>query len=159
MGILERLLGILKKFFQKKKVSPPSKTVQETSVVPEEPTQKVDQKEPLARPFPEEGETTVRKKDDTGDAYRILLKPIISEKSSVLASKHQYVFVVNRQAGKIEIRKAIRKVYDVDVLHVTTMMMPGKPKRYGRITGRRRSWKKAIVTIRPDQKIELYEGV
>ena len=59
MGILERLLGILKKFFQKKKVSPPSKTVQETSVVPEEPTQKVDQKEPLARPFPEEGETTV----------------------------------------------------------------------------------------------------
>jgi len=99
------------------------------------------------------------KKQDTGLAYRILIKPRITEKGSSLGIYNQYVFEVDKHANKIEIRKAIRKVYGIDPIKVNIINMSGKKVRYGRTEGRTKNWKKAIVTLASGQKIEMQEGL
>lgn len=98
-------------------------------------------------------------KEDTGQAYRILKRPLITEKASSLGIYRQYVFAVAPSANKIEVRKAIRKVYGVDPIKVNLMNISGKNVRYGKTEGRTKDWKKAIVTLPPGQKIEIQEGV
>lgn len=99
------------------------------------------------------------KKEDTGNAYRVLVKPRITEKGSSLGVYNQYVFEVADQTNKIEVRKAIKKVYGVDPIKVNIINMLGKKVRYGRTEGRTKNWKKAIVTLAPGQKIEMQEGL
>lgn len=99
------------------------------------------------------------KKEDTGNAYRVLVKPRITEKGSSLGVYNQYVFEVADQTNKIEVRKAIKKVYGVDPIKVNIINMSGKKVRYGRTEGRTKNWKKAIVTLAPGQKIEMQEGL
>ncbi|MBI4054433.1 MAG: 50S ribosomal protein L23 [Candidatus Doudnabacteria bacterium] len=93
-------------------------------------------------------------KEATGSAFRILLKPGYSEKSTMLTGARKYVFVVANSANKPEVKKAVEKVYDVKVEKVNIVNLSGKARRYGRSTGRTRSRKKAIVTLRTGQKIE-----
>jgi large subunit ribosomal protein L23 len=100
-----------------------------------------------------------QKKEETGDAYKILMFPLVSEKGSYLGATNQYVFAVAPQANKIEIRKAIRKVYSVDPIKVNVMNIAGKKIRYGRTEGRTKNWKKAIITLAQGQKIEIQEGL
>jgi large subunit ribosomal protein L23 len=71
----------------------------------------------------------------------------------------QYFFEVARDANKIEIKRAVEAVFHVKVDSVQTMQLQGKLKRQGRTAGRRNDWKKAIVTLKPDQKIELFEQI
>jgi large subunit ribosomal protein L23 len=71
----------------------------------------------------------------------------------------QYFFEVARDANKIEIKRAVEAVFHVKVDSVQTMQLQGKLKRQGRAVGRRNDWKKAIVTLKPDQKIELFEQI
>jgi large subunit ribosomal protein L23 len=71
----------------------------------------------------------------------------------------QYFFEVARDANKIEIKRAVEAVFHVKVDSVQTMQLQGKMKRQGRTVGRRNDWKKAIVTLKPDQKIELFEQI
>jgi large subunit ribosomal protein L23 len=71
----------------------------------------------------------------------------------------QYFFEVARDANKIEIKRAVEAVFHVKVDSVQTMQLQGKAKRQGRTVGRRNDWKKAIVTLKPDQKIELFEQI
>lgn len=99
------------------------------------------------------------KKEDTGEAYRVLLHPLITEKASWLSAQNQYVFAVAPQTNKIEIRKAINKVYGVNPLKVTVMNIAGKKIRYGRSTGVTKNWKKAVITLAPGEKIAIQEGL
>ncbi|MBU1032399.1 MAG: 50S ribosomal protein L23 [Patescibacteria group bacterium] len=95
----------------------------------------------------------------SGQAYRILLTPHVSEKAAELASKGTYVFDVPITVNKIEIQKAVESLYKVDVDQVRTVRGIGKVVRFGRTHGQRAKWKKALVTLKKGQKIDLYEGV
>lgn len=94
-----------------------------------------------------------------GNAYRILIKPMITEKASIEAVHNKYYFEVARNTNKIEIAKAIEEVYGIKPISVNIINMDGKNVRYGRISGKRKDWKKAIVTLPEGKTINLYEGV
>lgn len=92
--------------------------------------------------------------------YDIILKPIISEDSMEKMGDKKYVFKVDKNANKIEIRNAIEKIFDVKVKSVNTMNVKGKVKRMGAHSGKRSDWKKAIVALTEDSKeIEFFEGM
>jgi len=93
-------------------------------------------------------------------AYEILRRPLITEKSTVEKDKgNKLVFEVDQRANKIEIKQAVEQMFKVNVLDVTTMTMRGKKKRVGRFFTKRPDWKKAMVTIKPGQRVEFFEGV
>ena len=94
------------------------------------------------------------------DPRSIVRKALITEKGTTLRElRNQYQFEVARTANKIEIKRAIETIFHVKVGEVRTMQMHGKTRRQGRWVGRRSDWKKAIVTLLPDQKIELFEQI
>ena len=92
--------------------------------------------------------------------YReIIVHPVVTEKASNLQETERKVaFVVDRNANKIEIRKAVEEKFNVKVSKVATLNMKGKVKRLGRFEGRRSHWKKAIVTLKEGFKIDFFEG-
>jgi large subunit ribosomal protein L23 len=92
-------------------------------------------------------------------AYKVLIKPLVTEKAANLASKGQYVFVVSREANKIEIMKAIYSVYNIKPLSVNIINNQGKKVRRGKQTGKRKDWKKAIVSLAEGKSLNIYEGV
>jgi large subunit ribosomal protein L23 len=90
----------------------------------------------------------------------IVRKVLITEKGTVQRElRNEYTFEVERGANKIEIKRAIEAIFNVKVADVRTMQMRGKVRRQGRYAGRRNDWKKAIVKLLPDQKIELFEQI
>lgn len=92
--------------------------------------------------------------------YSIVKKPVVTEKSTIARDEdNKYLFEVDRGATKIDIRNAVEKLFKVTVLNVHTANVSGKKKRVGRVVGRRRSWKKAVVTLAPGSSIEVHEGV
>ena len=94
------------------------------------------------------------------DPRRIVRRVLITEKGTVLRElRNQYIFEVARDATKIDIKRAIETVFTVKVHQVRTQRLHGKVRRTGRFVGRRSDWKKAIVTLKPDQKIELFEQI
>jgi large subunit ribosomal protein L23 len=93
------------------------------------------------------------------DMYHIVRRALITEKSTVAKDENKYVFEVDRRANKIEVAKAVEKLFKVKVINVHVMNVTGKKKRIGRILGEKRSWKKAVVTLAPGSRIEIYEGV
>lgn len=92
-------------------------------------------------------------------AFRVLVKPLITEKASVLASQNKYVFMVKKDANKVEVMKAVKEVYGINPTQVNMVRMEGKDVRYGRFAGKRNDWKKAIVTLPAGKTIQVYEGV
>lgn len=96
------------------------------------------------------------------DAFSTIIRPVVSEKSTVLGDQGKYVFEVAPDANKIQIKHAVEQAFankkvqvrDVNILHVS-----GKQRRRGRSVGMTRSWKKAVVTLRPGQRLDLFEGV
>ena len=97
----------------------------------------------------------LKKRKEVPQIYRILKSPHISEKSTDLIEKSQYVFKVFPNTNKTEIKKAIESHYGVDVLSVNLIKIPAKRRRLGRITGFRKGYKKAIIKIKKGQKIEI----
>ena len=94
------------------------------------------------------------------DISKILVRPLVTEKSHEQPDRHgAYTFVVANDANKIEIADAIEKQFNVKVKDVRTMRYAGKEKRMGRFTGRKASWKKAVVTLAEGDSIEIFEGV
>lgn len=89
----------------------------------------------------------------------MLLKPLYTEKSVRDAASKRYTFVVSPRMTKPEIKSAVEKLFGVNVKAVHTAIMPGKAYRSGKrwIYRQRGDWKKAVVTINPDQKIDLFE--
>lgn len=94
-----------------------------------------------------------------GNAYRILVKPLVTEKVSNLGALNKYVFAVAKDANKIEVAKAIKEIYGIKPVGVNVVRLMGKKARYGRIGGKRKDWKKAIITLPAGQTIKIYEGV
>lgn len=94
-----------------------------------------------------------------GNAHKILIKPLITEKAANLGVLNKYVFAVGINSNKIEIAKAVQEVYGIKPVSVNVINIDGKNVRYGRKTGRRKDWKKAIVMLPKGKTINLYEGV
>ena len=92
-------------------------------------------------------------------AYRILLRPMITEKSTYLQSEGIYCFQVAPQANKNEIKKAVEAVFDVKVLRVRILNKKGKKVNFGRVRGERRDIKKALVSLAKGQSIEIHKNV
>ena len=106
---------------------------------------------------------------------QIIKRPLLTEKGTRLKDtggrpgedgeldpetlKSQLLFEVARDANKVEIRHAVQKLWNVDVIAVRTAVVRGKEKRMGRFVGKRSNWKKAVVTIAPGQNIEFFAGV
>ena len=94
------------------------------------------------------------------DARLVIKRALITEKGTALRElRNQYVFEVATDANRIDIKRAVEIIFSVKVRGVRTMQMRGKEKRQGRYSGRRSDWKKAIITLMPDQKIELFEQI
>ena len=91
------------------------------------------------------------------EARDILIKPIVTEKSTALMEERKYTFCVPLSATKIQIRQAVEQIFKVKVQAVNTMRYEGKMKRLGRTQGRS-DWKKAVVTLKPGETIELFEA-
>lgn len=92
--------------------------------------------------------------------HEIIIKPLITEKTSIQKELHnQLSFEVDRRANRIEIKQAIESIFNVRVAAIKTMQVTGKTKQRGRITGKRRDWKKAIVKLMPGERIDFFEGV
>ncbi len=92
--------------------------------------------------------------------YQIIIRPVNTEKSHIAAESGQYTFLVDRQANKVEVAQAISYIFDVDVLRVRIINRAPKFGRWGRKRVQRKSaQKKAIVTLSPGQRIEVFEGV
>ncbi len=93
-------------------------------------------------------------------SYEILRRPLTTEKTNKLKDEaRQYAFEVDSRANKAQIKQAVEMAFRVNVLRVNVMRMPHRRRRYGRRPSYKPMWKKAIVTISPDQRIDLFEGV
>jgi large subunit ribosomal protein L23 len=93
------------------------------------------------------------------DHSQVVIRPVVSEKSYVLAAAGKYTFRVHPDAHKTQIRQAVEALFDVSVLEVRTMSVKSKPKRRGVIQGRTRSWKKAMVQVGPGDSIPIFQGL
>ena len=91
--------------------------------------------------------------------YAVLLKPLVTEKSTILAGQNKYAFEVARAANKHQIKEAVELAFSVEVKAVNVMNVPGKSKRYRMGQASAPDWKKAIVTLKEGHKIELIEGI
>lgn len=89
----------------------------------------------------------------------VILRPHITEKSAVLASSGKYVFVVSIDSGSVQVGSAIRAMYGITPVSVNIQNVKGKRVRFGRIKGKRKNWKKAIVTLPKGKTIDVFEGV
>ncbi|HOD35645.1 MAG TPA: 50S ribosomal protein L23 [Syntrophales bacterium] len=93
------------------------------------------------------------------EIYQVIKRPLVTEKTTLAREANKYHFEVDRRANKIEIGQAVEKLFKVKVVNVRTMNMAGKKKRVGRVMGRKRDWKKAIVTLAPGSSIEIFQKV
>jgi large subunit ribosomal protein L23 len=92
------------------------------------------------------------------DASQVIIRPVVSEKSFVLAEAGKYTFRVHDKAHKTQIRQAVEELFDVKVTGVRTVSVKSKPKRRGVHSGRTRSWKKAIVQVREGDTIPIFQA-
>jgi len=93
------------------------------------------------------------------DPRRVVMRPLVTEKATTLKDeRNQVTFQVSMDANKVEVRRAVEAIFKVKVTNVRTQVVFGKEKRMGRFVGRRPSWKKALVTLGPGSKIELFEA-
>jgi large subunit ribosomal protein L23 len=94
------------------------------------------------------------------DHSQVLIRPVVSEKSYVLATAGKYTFRVHPDAHKTQIKQAVESLFpDVKVLEVRTSSVPSKPKRRGFTAGRTREWKKAVVQVREGDSIPIFQGL
>jgi large subunit ribosomal protein L23 len=93
------------------------------------------------------------------DPSQVIIRPVVSEKSYVLAEVGKYAFRVHDKAHKTQIRQAIEQLFDVKVVAVRTASVKSKPKRRGQTAGRTRSWKKAYVQVGPGDSIPIFQSL
>lgn len=93
-------------------------------------------------------------------AYTVIERPLVTEKSMAGAEQGKYTFRVEKTSNKIEIGQAVEQIFNVKVHSVNTMIVKGKKRRLGRHKeGKTADWKKAIVSLKPGYKIEIFEGM
>lgn len=91
--------------------------------------------------------------------YEVLRRPLITEKNTLLQSQGKYAFEIAQEANKQQVKQAVELTFNVNVTAVNVMRVPGKQRRVGRQRVLSPAWKKAIVTLKTGDKIELFEGV
>ncbi len=92
--------------------------------------------------------------------YEVLRRPLVTEKTNIMGdTENRFTFAVDLRANKHQIKEAVEKAFDVKVTAVNVINMRAKERRLGRQVGHRPRWKKAIVTLAPGQRIQLFEGV
>ena len=127
--------------------------------------EKTDKQLTVRKEEESEGTKTVKKSDGkikgaySPKAYETLLRPLITEKASEISVLNKYVFAIDPRMNKIDVKKAIRTIYEVDPISVNILNISGRKVRYGKTRGKTKSWKKAVVTLRKGDSIEVYEGV
>ena len=92
-------------------------------------------------------------------AGRVLVKPLVTEKGSTMSASGKYLFAIANKSNKIEVEKAILEAYGIKPLKVNIINVLGKIKKRGRVVGKRKDWKKAIVTLPKGKTIQIYEGI
>jgi len=93
-------------------------------------------------------------------SHDLIKRPLITEKTNIQKeSYNQISFEIDRNANRVEVKKAIENIFNVKVASVRTVQVKGKFKRRGRILGKRKDWKKAIVKLMPGERIDFFEGV
>ena len=100
--------------------------------------------------------------DNQMHPFAVILRPLVTEKSTALAGANKYIFQVDTRANKPQIKAAVEKAFSVTVMSVNVMNMKGKSRggrRFGRRVTHSPDWKKAVVTLAPEDRIELFEGV
>jgi large subunit ribosomal protein L23 len=144
-------MGLLDKLTKKKedKATEPKIASVEAEKKPKKAEKKVEKTE------------TVSKRDGkkTGSAYRTIVRPYISEKAAQYEMHGLYTFVVDCKATKEEIKKAVFALYGVKPVSVRTAQFEGKKARFGKSSGRRKNWKKALVSLSKGTTITIHEGV
>ena len=93
------------------------------------------------------------------NAFQVLLRPVLTEKTTEMQEGGRYTFEVVRSATKQEVKRAVEAAFGVDVVKVNTMNVKGKRKRFGPRLVAQQPWKKAVVTIAAGQSITIFEGV
>lgn len=89
----------------------------------------------------------------------IVIRPVVTEKTTAMLGDGQYTFEVDKRATKCMIKNAVEEIFGVKVRSVNTMRYTGKRRRMGVHEGKRRDWKKAVITLEEGQRIELFEGM
>jgi large subunit ribosomal protein L23 len=89
----------------------------------------------------------------------VLIKPLITEKNTMLGAEGKYTFKIDRRANKVQVKEAVEAIFKVNVTAVNTISVPPKTRRVGRTIGKTQAWKKAVVTLQTGQRIEIFEGV
>lgn len=153
-------MGLLDKF--KSKTKKKEKAIAEAPASGRAPSGK---QEPAKKAVPEKKKPapkakrsaarSAKRKDDTKDAYKVLIKPLITEKATATGT---YLFAVDPGTNKQEIKKAVRIVYGVTPRKVNVVNFGGKQVRWGRAQGSTKAWKKAIVYLEEGDKIDTFEG-
>lgn len=91
--------------------------------------------------------------------YQVLKRPVITEKNTDLMEQNKYVFEIEKKANKAQVKAAVEKAFDVTVTGVNVVTVPSRPRGFGRLRGHKPAWKKAIVTLKQGDSIEIFEGV
>lgn len=111
--------------------------------------------EKKAEEAPAKIQPTLLPTKSTQIAHQVLIKPIITEKATALETQNKYVFEVSPRANKIEIKKAIKELYNLEPIKIQIINVKGKSVRYGKARGKTKNWKKAIITLKKGEKIEF----
>jgi large subunit ribosomal protein L23 len=150
-------MGLLDKVKKSKKVEKAEKVDAEVKVAEKKTAKKTTKK---AETKKTEATPAVKKATGkSGNAYKVMLKPHISEKSAYGEANGVYTFVVERESTKVEIKQAMTEIYGVTPKKVRVIHMDGKKVRFGRTKGRRKDWKKAIITLPKGSRIDIHAGV
>lgn len=142
--------------FNKKSKADDQEVLETASSVKEETVKKPAVKSAKKKDF---SKNTAEKAKGYGTAYRILLRPLVSEKATIAHAENKYIFEVDTRANKIEVKKAIEEVYGTVPAAVNIINQDGKTVRFGQRKGRTKNVKKAIVTLKKGDSITIYEGI
>lgn len=106
-----------------------------------------------------EGKDEKEKKNNVVGTKLVILRPLVTEKAAYLASQGKYVFEISKTSGQVEVKEEITRIYGVRPAKVNIQNYRGDRVRFGRRMGKKKSWKKAIVTLAKGDKIDVHEGV
>ena len=159
MGLFGKKKDLAEKHEEQTVTSKVLDTTKETDAVANAPAKKtVTRKQEGKTPLRKATTKTSPAKKAGRQAYRVLRRPLITEKSAVLASEGVYVFEVNPSCGKVEVKHAIKELYGVVPRRVNMISMDGKHVRFGRRSGVRRDWKKAFVYLKSGESIDVFDA-
>ena len=143
MALINKIKNKFQKQDKKVKDITDDKTIAKIKTVPEKEDQNQSQKQ----------------KASLGEYADILIKPLVTEKSTELSAENKYVFIVSKRANKNQIAKAVHALYKIKPVKINIINNKGKKKRLGRTWGKRKDIKKAIVALPKGKKLDIYEGV